>query len=71
MGARWPVDEHPTRCAAPCPACDRLSLVRYAPTFYRGPVSIACTAGDCGEPLDERYYEHYVRVLTDTPRAHA
>lgn len=66
VGSRWPVEERPTRCAAPCPACDRLTLTRYAPQWHTGPVSIRCTATDCGEPLDERLYGHYVRVLADT-----
>ena len=66
IGSRWPVEERPTRCAAPCPACDRLTLIRYAPQWHTGPVSIRCTAADCGEPLDERLYGHYVRVLADT-----
>jgi hypothetical protein len=65
IGSRWPVEERPVRCAAPCPACDRLTLVRYAPRFYTGPVSIRCTADDCHEPLEENLYAHYVRVLAD------
>jgi hypothetical protein len=60
------MEERPVRCAAPCPACDRLTLTRYAPRFVTGSISIRCTATDCGEPLDERLYGHYVRVLADT-----
>lgn len=61
--AHWPVEERPVRCAAPCPACDRLTLVRRAPRWQGGPVTISCEAADCGEPLDEGLYAHYVRVV--------
>ncbi|WP_088312397.1 hypothetical protein [Kineosporia sp. R_H_3] len=60
---RWSLEERPVRLSTPCPACDRLSLSRFAPRFYTGAVSIRCTARDCGEPIPEAHYGLYTRVV--------
>jgi hypothetical protein len=63
VGARWAVEERPQHLNAPCPACNRLTLSRYAPTFYTGEPSIRCSARDCGEPIPIERYGLYTRVV--------
>ncbi len=63
VGARWSAEERPQHLNAPCPACDRLTLSRYAPTFYTGEPSIRCSARDCGEPIPVHHYGLYTRVV--------
>lgn len=63
LAARWAMTEQAVSLKAPCPACDRLTLKRFAPAFYRGQVSIRCAAKDCGEPIPEDRYGLYTRIV--------
>ena len=69
VAARWPTEERPQHLAAPCPKCDRLTLTRYAPSCYLGPVTISCRHPDCGEPVPPDKYDFYSRVLASSAGA--
>lgn len=53
---RWPTQERPRVLPTPCPACDRLELVRYAPTDPGAPVRIACESPTCRHVISEDYF---------------
>lgn len=67
---RWPRDERPARLPTTCPACDRASLVRYAPTYPGAATVILCEAEACGELIREELYDfHAARVLAGAREA--
>lgn len=56
---RWPLEERPIYLPTPCPACDMLSLTRYAPQTFEGKSVISCRA--CGAAIAEDLYDWQTR----------
>lgn len=66
MLAAWPWEEKPRHLPMPCPKCDRLALVRYAPTLRDLPITITCRA--CRHIIPEHLYGLLARVVLDERR---
>lgn len=70
MDRAWPRIERPVYLPTPCPACDMLSLVRYAPSWLGAPITVRCTREECGEVIAEDMYAWQARrVLAERQEA--
>lgn len=68
--ARWPQEARQrTITDLPCPKCDRISLVYYPVTVFRGRVLVQCEHYECGKTIDEDLWSHYARVILDAKRS--
>jgi hypothetical protein len=66
----WPRVERPVYLPTPCPACDMLSLVRYAPSWAGAPITVRCNRDECGEIIPEDMYAWQARrVLAERQEA--
>jgi hypothetical protein len=64
--ARWPQEARSRAITdLPCPKCDRLSLVYYPVTAFRGKVLVQCEHYECGKTIDEDMWSYYARVIVD------
>lgn len=60
--ARWPREERSRRIpGAPCPTCDRLTLIYHPPTVAGADVTVQCEHTECGVILGERDWPEFVQ----------